>query len=142
MRTFNVLELSDNQLNACCAVAEGWVPPTDPLIGALRLLLKEKPGAAKVGDHEPLWLPSRDLHARFMLTPPQYTGSRDLTMSILLRERYRINPATNTTWVVEGWKPYADYEGMDPMFGIIRVHVHRRFGFTFTEKEAPWLAAN
>jgi hypothetical protein len=74
-----ILTVDRSALNRAVAVAAGWVPPNDPLIKELRKTINSTRRTFGGGDPIPrdteLWLPRRDLDARWTYSPPDFLNS-------------------------------------------------------------------
>lgn len=156
MTTIKTDDLTPAQINMLVAVAEGWLPPTDPLVGELRKLLAETPGAAEVSADAAIWLPKRDLDARWQYGEPNYCGRDSLAGPIMDRQRIA------TAWMGEQWAGFCfkpsrnpsgydgeryidvgegDADGLAPtrLESAMRAYVRKVYGDTIDTTDKPWL---
>jgi hypothetical protein len=157
MTTIKTDDLTPAQINALVAVAEGWVPHTDPLVDQLRKIMVDTPPvrtALKGMAH--IWLPRRDLDARWQYGPPNFCGMDAQAGPIIDREHIA------TAWMGKEWagfnfKPHrnpsgydgeryidvseADADGLAPtrLEAAMRAYVFKRYGDVILTTDKPWL---
>lgn len=149
MTTIKTDDLTLRQINMLVAVAEGWVPPGDPLV---RQYMDRWKVLHDDGRHWPrlMWLDSRDLtEAGWTQEPRDYCGVWAFAGPIIDRERmtfeleYPRDPKAGglIATIVNPERNQGDAHGFGATHAeaAMRAYVKKRHGYRIDTTDKPWL---
>lgn len=149
MTTIKTDDLTPAQINALVAVAEGWVPHTDAFVDELRKIMVDTPPVRKaLKGMDLIWLPKRDLDARWRYGPPDFCGDWRLAGPVVENGRYMKVSIEDTGITPETrWEAILVHKtasvhigvGATHLIALMRAHVQSNYGDTITTADKPWL---
>lgn len=147
MTTIKTDDLTPRQINMIVAVAEGWVPPGDPLVQHF----KDRWQVRNLdGRRWPrvMWLDGRDLtEAGWAKEPRDYCGTWAFSGPIIEREGIELSTsidgngwlATHGPWPQRGASGWGFFNGANAREAAMRAYVAQRYGEQITTEDKPWL---
>lgn len=145
MTTIKTDDLTPAQINMLVAVAEGWVPPGDPLVTEYQRRWQERNLDGRRWPRV-MWLDNRDLtEASWAQTPYNYCGVWTHAGQIIERERLSLlrnqYAEPHQAWESEHWSAVGRRQGSGPtpQIAAMRAYVACRYGDVILTTDKPWL---